>query len=403
MYNEYKLCKQCKKEKPLNEFNRKGTDSKCKVCRWFERNTNYKIKSNWDLELYITIIDSLLNKKIDYLNDLQILLDKDLIDICDVCTNYLKIGGSTKLKVKYFCDSCNKEIILTSARFLSYSTHYCSKKCSNDFKKGKNVNKVIGKSKCLYCNTTFNVYTNVPNQKFCCKECNSKYYIANNMNKEKTICSNCGKTILKTRKQIKEYKNVFCSLDCELDYKYKESHELKECEICGKSFETTLSSRQRFCSTKCQSIWQSETFVGEKSPTYNHKYSIEDRTYICEWCGKKQIIGIYKIKHGRKFCSSECRRQWYANVWSQTEEWKDISRKRAVKILENGLVSNTNSGCQIKINNLLDNLNLRYINEKGFKYYSTDNYLIDYNLIIEVMGTYWHCDIRKYNEIIYKN
>lgn len=41
-------------------------------------------------------------------------------------------------------------------------------------------------------------------------------------------------------------------------------------------------------------------------------------------------------------------------------------------------------------NKLLESLSIDFINEKIFKYYSVDNYLTKYNLIIEVMGDFWH-------------
>ena len=49
-------------------------------------------------------------------------------------------------------------------------------------------------------------------------------------------------------------------------------------------------------------------------------------------------------------------------------------------------------------NSLLDKLHIEYEREKQFLYYSVDNYLIKYNLIIEIQGDYWHC-----NPIKYKN
>ncbi len=36
--------------------------------------------------------------------------------------------------------------------------------------------------------------------------------------------------------------------------------------------------------------------------------------------------------------------------------------------------------------------------KKGFKYYAVDNYLDKYNLIIEVMGDFWHCHPLKYTK-----
>ena len=91
------------------------------------------------------------------------------------------------------------------------------------------------------------------------------------------------------------------------------------------------------------------------------------------------------------FCSVKCRQDWYANVYSQTEEYREKCRERAVKLLQDGCNNRTNSKPQQEINLLLDKMNVNYVNEKSFVYYAVDNYLFDYNLIIEVMGDFWHC------------
>ena len=41
-------------------------------------------------------------------------------------------------------------------------------------------------------------------------------------------------------------------------------------------------------------------------------------------------------------------------------------------------------------------MNIKYQNEYSYKYYSVDNYLCDYDLIIEVMGDYFHANPFKY-------
>lgn len=119
--------------------------------------------------------------------------------------------------------------------------------------------------------------------------------------------------------------------------------------------------------------------------------------------GKEFYEKPYRLNVSKNhFCNKNCRENWYREVWSQSKEWKNKSRIRAVKILENGSISKTNSECQQIVNNLLDELNIKYINEYNCKYYAIDNYLVDYNLMIEVMGTYWHSDPRFYNEINYE-
>lgn len=118
----------------------------------------------------------------------------------------------------------------------------------------------------------------------------------------------------------------------------------------------------------------------------------------CDYCGKEYYIKKYKLdtfKH--KFCSNDCRQKWYSEVFSQDKEWREISKERAVKILENRQVD-TNTKPQQIINDVLDYMDINYVNEQGFKYYAVDNYLSDYNLIIEVMGDFWHCHPLKYTK-----
>ena len=50
------------------------------------------------------------------------------------------------------------------------------------------------------------------------------------------------------------------------------------------------------------------------------------------------------------------------------------------------------------LNNLLDDMGIKYTNEKNFKYYSVDDYLNDYHLVIEVMGDFWHASPLKYTK-----
>lgn len=142
-------------------------------------------------------------------------------------------------------------------------------------------------------------------------------------------------------------------------------------------------STQRFCSQKCQNTWQTQQ-VGELNP----KFTREE--VKCDCCGKKFFVKKYKANSGQKhFCSNLCRQNWYATVWSQSDEWEEESRMRAADLMKNNSKT-TLTKPQIIINNLLESNNIQYKNEEPFVYYSVDNYLVEYNLIIEVMGDYWH-------------
>lgn len=204
-------------------------------------------------------------------------------------------------------------------------------------------------------------------------------------------CENCGKEVYKTKSQYNKAKHHFCSTKCQKEFEHKEKYEYRECEICKELFYVSKKSTQRFCSTECQRIWQTKQ-VGVLNPKFARKET------KCEYCGEKYLIRNYKFESPEhKFCSNKCRQAWYAEVFSQDEKWKEESKKRAVRILENRQLD-TNTKPQQIINNILEDMCIPYVNEKGFKYYAVDNYLNNHNLIIEVMGDFWHCHPLKYNK-----
>ena len=204
-------------------------------------------------------------------------------------------------------------------------------------------------------------------------------------------CENCGEEVYKTKSQYNKAKHHFCSTKCQKEFEHKEKYEDRKCEICGSLFHVRKKYTQRFCSVECQNIWQTKQ-VGVLNPKFARK-EIE-----CEYCGEKYLVRNYKLEsQEHKFCSNKCRQAWYSEVFSQDENWKEESKKRAVRILENKQID-TNTKPQQIINNTLEEMGISYVNEKGFKYYAVDNYLDEYNLIIEVMGDFWHCHPLKYNE-----
>ena len=50
-------------------------------------------------------------------------------------------------------------------------------------------------------------------------------------------CENCGKEVYQTKTQYSRSKHHFCSKECNLEFRHKETHEVRFCEICGESFE----------------------------------------------------------------------------------------------------------------------------------------------------------------------
>lgn len=199
-------------------------------------------------------------------------------------------------------------------------------------------------------------------------------------------CENCGKEIYQTKTQYNRAKHHFCSGKCQKDFQHKQCFENRECPICGNIFYVRKKDTQKFCSVACQNEWQKQ-IVGENNPRFTQQ------KICCEQCGKEYYTKLYKTRNGQhNFCSNECRRKWYADTLSQKDEWKQQSRERAIKMLADGKMPFTNSHPQNIVNIMLDELGITYINEYSCKYYSIDNYLSKHNLMIEVMGDFWHCN-----------
>lgn len=218
--------------------------------------------------------------------------------------------------------------------------------------------------KCKNCGKEFN--KRHKNHLFCSQECKFQYHYYVEPNYKTLTCDNCGKEF--QTKQTRFGKNNFCCHKCSVEFWSKEHSITKQCEICGKDFTVRKSlDRQRFCSIQCQSKWQSIYRVGENSATYDHSVSKEERTVTCRHCGKKFIPNTKYYSVRRAYCSAECKQ---LNTGSTNPE--------------------------IAIEKILLKNNIKFEKEYSFQRYRFDFYLLDYDLIIEVMGSYWHIDSRKY-------
>ncbi|MER2060348.1 MAG: hypothetical protein ABTA16_16120 [Niallia sp.] len=315
----------------------------------------------------------------------------------------------------YNCDGCGKEIAVENYRYKrllngEYNGLYCSKSCSakDAYQKTKNTKKTNKEKislRCQMCDCTFKVaYSRRNTAKYCSEKCKRKSSVTIKVVK----CDNCGKETTKTASILMRNKNVFCSTNCSNEHKSKINSEIRVCEYCKNEFTCTKSSSKRFCNISCQSNWQSEYLVGENANNFNLNIPVSERQTTCDWCKTGiQIDSPYKLnliksENKHTFCSTECRQKWYSLVWSQSDEWREKSRLRAVNNLVEGKISKTKSEPQVLVNDILDSMNVRYTNEYNLKVVSIDNHLTDFNLMIEVMGTYWHTDPRVYEFIKYQ-
>lgn len=225
---------------------------------------------------------------------------------------------------------------------------------------------------------------------FCCKNC---YDAFQSQIRIQCSCEHCGKIIFKTPYRYNMSQNHFCSHKCADEYRRLILTEERFCPICGSSFRTGKNSSKTYCSMKCQGRWQS-TQIGKTNPRYRR---VESK---CEWCSKPIDVKRYLFNNGQlKFCNENCRRKWYSEVFSQSNDWKESSRNRILKEFEDGVISTVNSKPQRILDLILDSMNIEYQREKNIKYYSIDNYIESLNLFIEVQGDYWHCNPKIFQQI----
>lgn len=213
---------------------------------------------------------------------------------------------------------------------------------------------------------------------------------------EFVACRICGKQIYKTQSKLQRSHGIhYCSRECQDKGRHLNAYETRICEMCDKTFEASKKSTKRFCCIECQHNWQ-KTRIGELNP----KYSRVKKN--CDYCGAIISVEPYKLTtRSHFFCNTYCRQRWYSEVFSQSEDWKNISRKRAVDILTHGNISKVNSKPQQIVDSILDSMSIKYKREYGIRRYSIDNYLIDSNLMIEAMGDFWHVNPQKYDYIKY--
>lgn len=183
------------------------------------------------------------------------------------------------------------------------------------------------------------------------------------------------------------------------------------CSFCGKEIDVRISkfllNKDCYCGTEC--YWKHKPIVeGQGKDNWQYKRI----STHCSNCGKEiDVIPYYynnknSFGDSNNFCSQKCywefRRNYYVGDKSSAKnrEWTDEQREHMKQIaLKNSRSSKRfDSKAQLIVNELLDKYNIKYKREEVFKYYAVDNYLYDYNLIIEVMGDYWHCSPLKYND-----
>lgn len=182
------------------------------------------------------------------------------------------------------------------------------------------------------------------------------------------------------------------------------------CEKCGKEYDCTIfgyiSSKYHYCSRKC--YWEDKSNKsdhGENSKFYNRI-----KTY-CTNCGKEINVIPYsydkknRFNDNHNFCCYQCyweyRSKYY--VGDKSVNWhrqytKEQHDRMAITAITNARKTKTrDTKIQLSIDKILEKHKIRYEREYFVGYSQIDNYLCDYNLMIEVQGDYWHVNPLIYN------
>lgn len=184
-----------------------------------------------------------------------------------------------------------------------------------------------------------------------------------------------------------------------------------KCECCGNKMLIHPSKMKKnhynYCSSEC--YWKdkpNKVPKGKDNSQYNRIIT------NCTNCGAKieRIKSVYNLKNryndNHNFCCRECywkyRSKYYIDEKSNGKYlvWTDeLKNKMRIKKLEElSKDERLNTKPQKEVNSILSDLKIDFIREYKCVYYSIDNYLSHHNLMIEVMGDYWHANPIKFNE-----
>lgn len=178
------------------------------------------------------------------------------------------------------------------------------------------------------------------------------------------------------------------------------------CKECGKELVVRPSQYKKQKYFHCEEHMRHHP-SGENSPFYNR---IE---VLCTNCNKSYFVTPYdyqkrnRFGDNHNFCCQQCyweyRSKYYINDrhhmlgTHQTEENKQRQSELITRMIADGIMPQTMTRPHRKINDLLVSNGVNFENEHLEKYHSIDIFLSDYNLMIEIMGNYWHAHPLKYD------
>lgn len=358
-----------------------------------------------------------------------------------VDVKHLPLGS--RALVKFKCDYCGEIHEAKYSGKANNKSHFCTRECQDKFLVGKPSKNPLAKRIHVNCNQCGKSMirseweTKKSNHLFCSKECSNEFKKGKEIKKrvERYIitCDNCNKEMTRTKKEIDRAENNFCCKECAdefrrgtINYKLRKGEYVK-CHNCNEEFylpEHRINSQERhFCNNDCRIEWM-------KTDEYHNIMSdIKGNSKIktnCKYCGEElekkpsEFLG-----HGKHYCSRSCTaKDTLINPNPKKEKIKvnceicdepilvheSVAKKNKwhfcgrncynifiARRISNGEFPQTDTSINLKVENILNKLNIVYEKEKFATHYSLDFYLPNHNIVIEVMGDFWHANPIKYD------
>jgi G:T-mismatch repair DNA endonuclease (very short patch repair protein) len=246
---------------------------------------------------------------------------------------------------------------------------------------------------CKNCGKYFE--SKITSKIFCSKKCGSIYYIKNPIkHRYIMVCNYCGISFEKTlanKPDINE--NHYCSPEC-IGYNKNKigTGKICFCKECGKEF-SQIHKRHYFCCDKCKTV-------------HGIKHVITKEVF-CSFCNKS-LKRPRSLKNKNYFCDRICEGSFRENEANDVrtcryckKEFTCKKHDRLVFCSKSCQINGFNKGAtkpHLDVMKFLDDCKIRFEIEKPVKRYSVDVYLLESDINIEVMGQYWHCDHRIYEE-----
>ena len=216
-------------------------------------------------------------------------------------------------------------------------------------------------------------------------------------------CDYCGKTFKKKKSYIK--KHNFCSRKCygefrKIYYVGEKVHNSKPrntyyCANCNKEIQmlesTARYKKNIFCSKQCRFEYDSKVYKGVGNPNYK-KGNIKIN---CLNCGKEFERPAYQ-ENRAKYCSKKCKDEYWSKVLSKTKEHRERLILQGIK------AKKTQKNKFTKPEKIVYD----YLNKNGiecipqypmYNMFVVDFFIPSLNIVIEVLGDYWHGNPSKYS------